>query len=74
MEKGKSLFPEAAKMIAKNMSKGALKRAQTKSKSRKELEHQIFDQFENLERARKKGNMNPLMLLQLLIHPSARGM
>ena len=65
MEKGKILFPEAAKMIASNMAKGALKRAQTKSESRKDSEHQIFDQIENLKRAQEKGNFDPLMLLQL---------
>ena len=65
MEKGKILLPEAAKMIANKMAKGALKRAQIKSESRKDLEHQIFDQIENLKRAQEKGNFDPLMLLQL---------
>ena len=71
MEKGKIVFPDAAKMIARNMAKGALKRAQTKSKSRKELEHQIFDQIENFEREKQRGNDDPMAFLKLLLHPSS---
>ena len=51
MEKGKIMFPEAAKMIAKNMSKGALKRAQTKSKTRREdLQHEPLDPLDRLKK------------------------